>query len=207
MKNFLLLWNAAPFATLSYWDAVRRARARPCRAPLSLCCMSIPFQTFDEREFDAIVEKYFPVLTFFARRWAPDAAEDVAQNAFLKLVRFASKNGKPTNVSAWLFQTAKRAAIDESRKILRFRKFRRKREAREQYFFDESPETRALAREMTERLQILSESARQIVLLRIWGGLSFEEIADIVELPKTSVFREYQRALEELRGRDSNEGI
>lgn len=158
-----------------------------------------PLQMFDEREFDALVEKYFSALTFFARRWVRHAAEDVAQTTFLKLIKYAEKNGLPANVSAWLFKTAKRTAIDEYRKTSRFRRLQQEFEDRGEITFEDSPDDKLFAQEMTERLKNLSPDAKQIVLLRVWGGLSFEEIADVVETSKSSVFREYRRALETLR--------
>ena len=105
----------------------------------------------------------------------------------------------PDNTAAWLFQTAKRTAIDESRKVFRFRRFCRRYQEDVDTLFEESPETVVYGREISERLKTLPEEARQIVLLRIWGNLSFEEIATVVGIPKTSVFREYTRALEVLR--------
>ncbi|MBQ9814046.1 MAG: sigma-70 family RNA polymerase sigma factor [Thermoguttaceae bacterium] len=163
-----------------------------------------PLQTIDEREFDALVEKYFSALTFFARRWVPHAAEDVAQTTFLKLVKYVSKNGFPVNVSAWLFKTAKRTAIDEYRKAVRFQRLRQEFGDRGEILFEESPENKVFAQEMTERLNTLSNDDRQIVLMRVWGGLSFEEIAEIVEESTSGVFRRYQRALETLRADATN---
>ena len=157
------------------------------------------YQPLNENEFGKLVEKYFSALTLFAWRWAPDVAEDVAQTTFLKLLKHGLNNGMPDNIAAWLFQTAKRTAIDESRKVFRFRRFCRRYQEDVDTLFEESPETVVYGREISERLKTLPEEARQIVLLRIWGNLSFEEIATVVGIPKTSVFREYTRALEVLR--------
>ncbi len=50
-------------------------------------------------------------------------------------------------------------------------------------------------------LRELPEKLREIVVLRIWSQLSFEEIAEVTAMSKTSVFRTYAEALEHLRKR------
>ena len=103
------------------------------------------YQPLNENEFGKLVKKYFSALTLFARRWAPDVAEDVAQTTFLKLLKHGLNKGMPDNIAAWLFQTAKRT----------FRRFCRRYQEDVDTLFEESPETVVYGREISERLKTL----------------------------------------------------
>jgi RNA polymerase sigma-70 factor (ECF subfamily) len=45
----------------------------------------------------------------------------------------------------------------------------------------------------------LSEEARELVVMRIWGGLKYEEIAVALGTSVSSAHRQYERALVSLR--------
>jgi RNA polymerase sigma-70 factor (ECF subfamily) len=49
-------------------------------------------------------------------------------------------------------------------------------------------------------LDRLGADDREIVELKIYGGLAFREIADVTGLPQGTVATRYRRALESLRG-------
>jgi RNA polymerase sigma-70 factor (ECF subfamily) len=61
---------------------------------------------------------------------------------------------------------------------------------------DASPEQRL---ETAELLLALAADQREIVVLRVWGGLSWQEIAELVGASKSSAQRTYVQALETLR--------
>jgi RNA polymerase sigma-70 factor (ECF subfamily) len=48
-------------------------------------------------------------------------------------------------------------------------------------------------------LQRLAFADREIVELKVFGGLTFREIADVTELPSATVATRYRRALESVR--------
>jgi RNA polymerase sigma-70 factor (ECF subfamily) len=50
-----------------------------------------------------------------------------------------------------------------------------------------------------EHLDALPPDQREVVVARIWGGLTFDEIAALVGEPRTTVYRRYGEALEVLR--------
>jgi RNA polymerase sigma-70 factor (ECF subfamily) len=52
---------------------------------------------------------------------------------------------------------------------------------------------------LNDSLATLDPTARQIVVLRVWGGLAWQEIAELVGASKSSAQRTYVRALEQLR--------
>jgi RNA polymerase sigma-70 factor (ECF subfamily) len=46
----------------------------------------------------------------------------------------------------------------------------------------------------------LDDDAREVVEMKIYGGLTFREIAGVTRLPQGTVATQYRRALESLRG-------
>jgi len=57
------------------------------------------------------------------------------------------------------------------------------------------PDDSLLAKEAVEKLSELPNDHREIVILRIWNQLSFDEIAELTGTPKASVFRLYTQRL------------
>ena len=154
-------------------------------------------QTFlTAEELVEIVDKRFPALVLYARSWNVNAAEDIVQEAFLKLVE---QPKRPDNPVAWLCKTIRNAAITRHRKMERQRKHETEAARQKPDWF--VPADSLLAKEAAEKLAEFPPEQREIVVLRIWNQLSFDEIADLTGTPKTSVFRMYSETLKELKRR------
>ena len=61
------------------------------------------------------------------------------------------------------------------------------------------PQTSLETASVEAALQKLPEQNREIVVARIWGGLSFEQIAELTNLSSSSAHRHYRASLEELK--------
>jgi RNA polymerase sigma-70 factor (ECF subfamily) len=147
-------------------------------------------------ELAGIVDQRFPALILYARSWNVDAAEDLVQDAFLKLVE---QPKRPANPMAWLCKTIRNAAISRHRKTERSRKHETEAARQKPDWF--VPNDTLPAKEAAEKLAELPSEQREVVVLRIWNQLSFDEIAELTGTPKTSVFRMYSEALQELKRR------
>ena len=136
-------------------------------------------------------------LVLYARQWLDGAAaEDVVQEVFISL---AGLSRAPDEVRAWLFRAVRNTAISELRS-------RQRRRAREQAAteapsprFMPHPDDRLDADAAERALAGLPVQQREIVVLRIWGELSYQEIAALIGRPLTSVFVEYRDALASLK--------
>ncbi len=152
-------------------------------------------QPISPKELVRLVDTRHAALVLYARSRCLEAAEDVVQNALLKLV---GQRPKPDNPVAWLFRTIRNEAISRHRKNQRRSKHETEA-ARQRTDWFLPGENAVFSHEAAEKLQELDDDQREIVLLRIWSGLTFDEIAELVEKPKTGVYRLYTTALEELR--------
>jgi len=136
-------------------------------------------------------------LILYARQWADREAEDVVQEAFLKLM---SGGHTPADPKAWLYRVVRNAAIDRQRKSRWFRP------PPLENWFDNVPDKGLPDKsspfdgvELTQLLESLPESSREIVIAKIWGNLTFKEIAELSGRPISSVHHEYQSGIEKLR--------
>lgn len=136
-------------------------------------------------------------LVLYAQQWC-DAPEDVVQEAFLLLVRQAVALESPVG---WLYRVVRNRAINTSRS--RGRPSRREDAvaAAGQPWFERSEEDRLDAAAATAALGQLSIQEREAIVARLWGGLSFEEIARLSGMSPSTVYRSYQRGLSTLRER------
>ena len=144
-----------------------------------------------------LLDEHGGALVLYARQWC-DTAEDVVQEALLKLVRQAEK---PENVVGWVYRVVRNGAISASRSARR----RGRREAdaarRGETWFDPSQGQRLDAATATAALKQLPIEQRETIVARLWGGLTLEQIAELTDSSKSTVQRRYQSGLSALRER------
>ena len=136
-------------------------------------------------------------LVLYAQQWC-DTPEDVVQQAFLLLVEQATA---PDNPVGWLYRVVRNRAMDASRSSRR--KVRRETAVahRGEPWFETTAGERLDAVAATEALKRLPADQREVIVARLWGGLSFEEIAQLAGGSTSTVYRCYQRGLAALRER------
>ncbi|MES2706729.1 MAG: RNA polymerase sigma factor [Verrucomicrobiota bacterium] len=150
-----------------------------------------------ENSWDDWLAEHAARFLLFARqqtRCGADA-EDVLQESLVETWRRAQ--GRPE--TALVFATIRRRAIDLARRTDR-------RALREEiggapdslWFAPEGgdAETTALLEAEVRRLP---ETQREVITLKVWGGLTFAEIATALEIPPGTAASRYRLALESLR--------
>jgi RNA polymerase sigma-70 factor (ECF subfamily) len=140
-----------------------------------------------------LLDEHGPALALYAAQWT-DAADDCVQEALVELAR---QPAVPEFVVAWLYRVVKNRALNAARGARR----RRERETRVARFVNN--ETPAFdpwgAFAVSEALEQLEANEREVVVMRIWGGLTFDEIAAATSLSTSTAHRTYQHALSQLR--------
>jgi RNA polymerase sigma-70 factor (ECF subfamily) len=158
-------------------------------------------QQGDRPAFAALVERYWSRLYRWLYRLTRDrhAAEDLAQETFLKALGALNRFRPESNFPAWLFRIAHNAFANQCRSTRRREPLPDDLPGR-----DERPDEQAESREAEQRLaQAVSRlpiELRSVLLLRAEGGLSFRQIAEALELTEETarwrVFKARQRLLE-----------
>jgi RNA polymerase sigma-70 factor (ECF subfamily) len=116
------------------------------------------------------------------------------------LVELARQAEVPNHTVAWLYRVVKNRALNAARGDRR----RRERELRvmvERFAVDQQSPAfdRGDSLAVIEALDELEASERELVVMRIWGGLKYEEIAEALAISISSAHRQYERALTKLR--------
>ncbi len=139
---------------------------------------------------------YGPRLLVCARLWTRSRAdaEDVVQEAFVRYWRHQRQlGGDPLPL---LLTSVRRAAIDLSRSHSR----RLAREEQADLELDTSvfePDERSASVEAA--LRHLPSAQRAVLTLKVWGGLTFAQIAEQLDVPPDTAASRYRYALAALR--------
>lgn len=99
---------------------------------------------------------------------------------------------------ALVFATIRRRAIDLARSTDR-RAAREEGAEPEQPFFTPDVEQRETQRVLEQAVNALPPNYREVVSLKVWGGLTFQQIAEVTNVPLNTAASRYRYALEELR--------
>jgi RNA polymerase sigma factor (sigma-70 family) len=143
-----------------------------------------------------LIDTHAAALVLFARQWCA-TPEDVVQAAFAKL---AAARPPPDDPLAWMFRVVRNAAIDAG-KADRRRRQREQAVARPVRWFVE-PEIDGLdAAAAVRALEALPADQREVIVARLWGGMTLEQVAAVAGCSISSAHRRYESGIAALRER------
>ena len=153
------------------------------------------------------LDRHGAALVLLARQWVSSCAdaEDVVQEAFIRFWRSRHRVAEP---AAYLYACVKHCALDWQRG--RNRRYRREEAAarpeRETWFAGpvEQEERRAV---IEAALCSLPDNQREVLVMKIWGGLSFPQIAGALRISANTAASRYRYALAKLREQLAEESI
>lgn len=141
-------------------------------------------------------------------------ASDLVQETFLKAFRFIDKFEEGTNAKAWLFKILKNAYINQYRKEARLPSFvdyeevnvyQEEEEGYSSSYYDLREEVfdQMMGDEVSTALNTLPEEFRTVIWLCDIEGFSYDEIAQIIEIPigtvRSRLFRARNMLKEKLK--------
>ena len=144
-----------------------------------------------------LLDEHADALTLYARGWC-ETPEDVVQDALMQLMR---QPRLPERVVPWLYRVVRNGAISAARAASRRRRHETFAAGREENWFVAASGERLDAATATQALKELSEEQRETIVARLWGGLTFEEIAELTEASSSTAHRRYEAGLKTLRER------
>lgn len=178
--------------------------------------LMIRFQSGDRAAFTVLVRRHQGPLFNFALRYlrSSPVAEEVVQDAFVRVVQNATEFKHEARFSTWLYTIARNLCIDQTRK----RALRRHPSLDEPKKAEEgdgptlgeqtadskaSVERAVVSLEIRERvasaIDALPEEQREVFLMREVSNLPFKEIAEIVGVSENTVKSRMRYALERLQ--------
>lgn len=164
----------------------------------------------DKQAYANIINKYKNQLyaTILRMTKNPQDAQDLVQDAFIKVYRNLEKYDGSGPFAGWLYRIAINHCMDE---------FRKKRYSTVQVEIDESkvvnrehPEVVFLKKEKSRQLErlitTLPEDERLTILLRYVNEMSYEEIGEVMDMPLSTVRNKLHRAKKKMRETVKREG-
>lgn len=141
----------------------------------------------DPERLGELFSAHAAVLVLFARaRVERSEAEDLVQEAFVRLM---TAKPEPTDPRAWLYTVVRRLALDRGR-----RKRRQVRSDADPCFSPGRPGDEE-ARRVEQMLRSLPGEEREVLILRVWGGLTLEQVGRVLGLSTATTHRRYREAL------------
>lgn len=144
-----------------------------------------------------LLDQYAAALTLYARQWCA-APEDVVQEAFLKLVALPTP---PENPAAWLYRVVRNGAISAARAAHRRRHHEAAAALQLSGWFVEGEDSLLDGAAATAALSALPLDQREVIVAHLWGGLTFEQIAEVAGCSSSTAHRRYLAGLAALRER------
>lgn len=159
------------------------------------------WQRGDAAAFGALVDRWQqPVARFLSRvSGRPDRIPDLCQEVFLRVLRAASRYRETGQFSTWLFQIALNVARDDARRGRRLPG--PLPESQDLGEPDDTCERRELARAVVIAVAELPPPQREVLALRHDQGMSFEEMAQVLSTPASTLKSRFAVALNRLRTR------
>ena len=174
-------------------------------------------QTGDRHAFDQLVSKYQRKLGRLLSRFIRDSAEieDVTQEAFVKAYRALPSFRGDSAFYTWLYRiginTAKNYLVAQGRRAPTSTQFDSEEaetfESADQLRDINTPESLLMSKQIGETvnsaIDALPEELRRAIVLREIDGLSYEEIAEMMDCPigtvRSRIFRAREAVAEKLR--------
>jgi RNA polymerase sigma factor (sigma-70 family) len=152
--------------------------------------------TMDPEHLGYLIDRHSAALTLFARQWCA-AAEDIVQEALIKLVR---QSPPPNQPIAWLYRTVRNGAISQCRAERRRQTHEAHAAERAPLWFEPPNDPGGLdAAAAGKALAELPIEQREAIVAHLWGGLTFEQIAEISGASAATLWRRYTAGLTALR--------
>ena len=161
----------------------------------------MPRATEIERLYDEHAQPHFAFLLNFTRDEAD--TRDLLQEIFVKLAREPKLLDGIRDERAFLIRLAHNAAIDLMRRRCTRDKTKENFAAEKISLFAPAndPDEKIFRDELAVALGELPEEQRAVVHLKLWEGLTFEEIAAALDLSPNTAASRYRYGLDKLRDR------
>jgi RNA polymerase sigma-70 factor (ECF subfamily) len=153
----------------------------------------------DELAFRELLERYQEPVLGLLQRMTRDrqAAEDLFQEVFLKVFRQVASLRDRTRFRVWLF----RIAVHQARRFFEQHKRMADMSVADQSIGQEPDvvERDDLLARVRDAVELLPERQREVVVLRAYQGLSYEEIAEALGVTAENARANFYQGMKKLK--------
>jgi RNA polymerase sigma-70 factor (ECF subfamily) len=140
-----------------------------------------------------------PLLNFFTRMGVYNDAEDLVQETFVRLYRGRARYRRTAKFTTFLYVLARHVWADRGRQAARRERLQASLKVDAETAAERRPHRRAAGLDVEEALAKLSPKLREVVVLNVYQGLPYQDIADTLGIPLGTVKSRLNLAMEALR--------
>ncbi len=140
-----------------------------------------------------------PLLNFFARMGASSDREDLVQETFVRLFRYRLRYQPSARFTTFLYVLARHVWADRGRKIVRLERLSSQFEAEMEIASQRARPDTSERIDVDAALACLSPKLREVIVLNIYQGMRYQEVADVLAIPLGTVKSRINLALNALR--------
>lgn len=159
--------------------------------------MPAPFQL--ERLYDEHAQALFAFLLNLTRNETD--TRDILQDVFVKLARNPEVLEGVANVRSFLLRLAHNATIDLARRTHTRERYGAEQQNEPVFAQSPNPDEQSFRQALVEALGELPEEQRVVVHLKLWEGMTFEAIAELLDISLNTAASRYRYGLDKLRQR------
>jgi RNA polymerase sigma-70 factor (ECF subfamily) len=159
-------------------------------------------QSGDREEFGQLYDRYIKKIYDFVyyKTQHKETAEDLVSQIFTKaLSKIGSFNTNKGTFQAWLYQIARNTVIDHYRTRKKDRNIEDIFDLASEIDIERDTEVKIKLAEVEEYLRDLKPEQRDIILMRVWQGMSYRDISVIMGKSEASCKMMYSRGINKLR--------
>lgn len=147
--------------------------------------------------FEAFYKKVYQFVYF--RTLHKETAEDLTSMVFVKALEHISSFDKSkAQFSTWIFQIARNSVIDFYRSKKESVNIEDVWDLQSKENLEQELDIREKLEQVKGYLQTLPARQREIIIMRVWDGLSHKEIAEILSISEANSKMIFSRVLKEL---------
>ena len=154
----------------------------------------------DHSAFEALVKRHQkPLLNFFVRMGAYSDSEDLVQDTFVRLYRYRERYQPTAKFTTFLYVLAHRVWADLGRKTQRRDRLSASLQTEVETCSQTADASPMPVMDVEAALDKLSDKLRDVIVLNIYQGLRYQEIADVLNIPLGTVKSRINLAITALR--------
>ena len=149
----------------------------------------------DIAEIEGLYRQHGPALVLFVAALSGDygRAQDAVQQVFLKLIESGNLR-QAEDKKSYLFACVRNAFLNDAKLRQRTTEL-----GPDSAWFVPPDRDYAAERNLRNALSALSSEQREVIVMHVWGELTFSQIADLLKVSANTVASRYRYALTNLR--------
>ena len=150
--------------------------------------------------FSALMRRHQnAVLNYFVRMGVSMEAEDLVQETFLRVFKYRRRYRPDSKFTTFLYVLARNVRYDHGRRTMRREKLRDGLEQEAAAGGASQDAEPGAAMDVQQAMAGLSPKLREAIVLNVFRGLPYQEVAEILGVPLGTVKSRINLALHELR--------